>query len=262
MNTKKSVRSSSTALRNGLVIYATYLAIFYSLWLFTGVDYTAIGRDETSIRMWYALPTLAGSLFVVATITYLRQWKPTLYESKRSGPAWVNILPISMLIIILINFTNTNGANVTPGLLIWSILGGVGVGIGEEIITRGSLLIGLRAHFTENKAWLYSTLAFAALHIPNVLFGLGFAQMLLQLVLAFIMGSGFYAMRRTTGTLIVPIILHGLWDSSIFLPQATGSSQLNVFAVLIYPLAIISTLAVLSQNRRTMSVHKKIITQA
>jgi len=66
--------------------------------------------------------------------------------------------------------------------------------------------------------------------------------------LTFIMGSGLYAMRRMSGTLILPMVLHGLWDSSLFLNVATGGMPSNVqFAV--YPLAIACVIAVLLNSR-------------
>jgi membrane protease YdiL (CAAX protease family) len=69
-----------------------------------------------------------------------------------------------------------------------------------------------------------------------------------QVVLTFIMGSGFYIIRRMSGTLILPMILHGLWDSSLFLNVAAGRAPSNAqFAV--YPLAIACVIAVLMKNR-------------
>ena len=105
----------------------------------------------------------------------------------------------------------------------WSVLGAIGVGFGEEMITRGGLLVGFRTKYTEDKVWLYTTLAFSALHIPNALFGESVGGMLGQLVLTFIFGSLLWATRRLAGTLLLSMFLHGLWDSSVFLPQATDS---------------------------------------
>ena len=124
----------------------------------------------------------------------------------------------------------------------------MGVGFGEEMITRGSMIVGLRSRFGEGRVWLISTLLFSALHVPNVIFGLPMLAMPIQVLLTFIMGSGLYAMRRMSGTLILPMVLHGLWDSSLFLNVATGGMPSNVqFAV--YPLAIACVIAVLLNSR-------------
>jgi len=231
-----------------LAIYFIYLAIFYSVWAITQVDYPSIGKNEQNIMMWYALPTLLGSAFVTMAISALGWWKNTIFESKKSGPKWTYILPLSMLAVILANLMAVNVPNLTIGLLVWSILGGLGVGFGEEVINRGSLIIGLRSKYREDMVWFISTLLFAALHIPNVLFGLSLSQMLTQLVLAFIMGTAFYVMRRVSGSLLLAIALHGLWDSSIFLPMATGSHGFIVGALIVYILAIICTVPVLKAS--------------
>jgi hypothetical protein len=61
------------------------------------------------------------------------------------------------------------------------------------------------------------------------------------------MGSGFYVIRRMSGTLLLPMLIHGLWDSSLFLNVATGGVPSMVqFAV--YPLAIVCAIAVVKKN--------------
>ncbi len=56
-------------------------------------------------------------------------------------------------------------------------------------ITRGALLVGLRTHHHEVIAWLFSTLAFAALHAPNAFFGQSVGATASQLVTTFLVGS-------------------------------------------------------------------------
>ena len=100
--------------------------------------------------------------------------------------------------------------------------------------------------FGEGKVWLLSLLLFAALHVPNVLFGVPLWAMPIQVPVTFIMGSGLYAMRRVSSTLVLPMVLHGLWDSSLFRNVAVGGESDAQFAV--YPLAMICTAAVLLRN--------------
>jgi membrane protease YdiL (CAAX protease family) len=246
--TTKTTIKVSRSVGTGIFIYVVYLAIFYATWAINGVKYTEIGQSTETIKLWYAIPTLLASSFVLAVVTLLGWWKDILYDKKKSEPKWALLLPTAMLIVILANFTSINFSNLTYSLLFWSIAGGIGVGLGEEIITRGSLLIGLRTKYNEGLAWLISTLIFAALHIPNIFFGLAFHLMIVQVFLTFIMGTAFYVMRRISGTLIVAIVLHGLWDTSVFLPQATGTQGYAVLALVVYLLAIICAIPVLKNN--------------
>jgi hypothetical protein len=78
------------------------------------------------------------------------------------------------------------------------------------MITRGSLIVGLRSRVSEGNAWLISSLLLSALPIPNVHFGFPLWAMPMQAMLTFLMGSGFYAIRRMSGTLLFSMLLHGL----------------------------------------------------
>lgn len=235
------------SVRLGWLLFAGYLAIFFATWTINGVDYTRIGESVETTKLWYAIPTLAGCAFLVVCISLLGWWRTALFDRWRCGPAWVWILPAVMALIILNNFLRVPSGQLSGALLLWSLLGAVGVGFGEEMATRGSLIVGLRSRFSEGKVWLFSTLAFAALHVPNVIFGLPLSAVPVQVVLTFIMGSGLYVMRRISGTLILPMILHGLWDSSLFLNVASGVTPSTIqFAV--YPLAAVCAIAVLRRN--------------
>lgn len=47
----------------------------------------------------------------------------------------------------------------------------IGVGFGEEIIGRGTLIVALRSRLAEATVWLIGTLAFSTLHFPALFFG-------------------------------------------------------------------------------------------
>lgn len=231
----------------GLAVYAGYLAIFYTTWAINDVDYEHIGETTESAKLHYAMPTLLGCVFLVIVVTALGWWRPALFDRTRSGPRWAWIGPIAMGLVAIAGFGFIKSDQASTELVMWSILGGIGVGFGEEMITRGTLLVGLRSRYTEGRVWLWSTLLFSALHIPNVLFGLSPSGMPSQLVLTFIFGSVLYATRRLSGTLLLPMLLHGLWDGSVFLPRATGAA-VNPLPVLVYPLAIVVAYVVVRRN--------------
>lgn len=233
----------------GLLLYSGYLAIVFTTWTINGIDYNRIGENEQTLKLWYALPTLFGCCFLVIAISLLGWWRRVLFEGCRSGPGWVWILPVAIALIIVHNLIGVPKANLTLGLLLWSVAGAVGVGFGEEMITRGSLIVGLRSRFTERRVWLISSLLFSALHVPNVIFGLPWISMPIQVGLTFLMGSAFYVIRRLSGTLILPMVLHGLWDSSQLLNDATGGAASPLqFAV--YPLALVCVIATVIRDRQ------------
>jgi uncharacterized protein len=230
-----------------MFIYFGYVAVFSAIWIFTKVEYLNIGKNAETAKLWYATPTLICSLLLVIVISVLGWWRIALFDNIKSGPKWVWILPAAMLFIIINRFAMLKTENISQDLWLWTFLGGAGVGFGEEMITRGSLLVALRTKFTEGKVWLFSTLLFSALHIPNAFFGVPFTSMLVQLALTFILGSVLYVTRRLSGNLIIPMLLHGLWDTSYFLNQASGSEKSSL-DLLIYPLAIICVIPFIYRN--------------
>ena len=232
----------------GLLVYAGYLAIFYATWAINDVDYDTIGDTVESTKLHYAMPTLLGCAFLVVAISVLGWWRVTLFDSFRSGPTWAWIGPIAMFSFACISFAGVTWGNVSSSLLMWSVLGAIGVGFGEEMITRGALLVGLRTRHHEVMAWLFSTLAFAALHAPNALFGQSVGSTAVQLVFTFLVGSLLWSIRRLSGTLILCMFLHGFWDSAAFLPGATGDDPWPGSA-LIYLIAIACAIGVLRRNR-------------
>lgn len=233
----------------GLVLYVGYLAIFYTTWKINDVDYPTIGETLESTKLHYAYPTLFGCAFLVVALTVMGWWKITLFDRVRSGPKWAWIGPIAMFLLAAGAFAAMETEKATSELVLWSILGGIGVGFGEEMITRGGLLVGLRAQHTEQQAWLWSTIAFSALHAPNALFGQSVGGTLGQLVLTFIVGSLLYSIRRVSGTLLLAMFLHGFWDSSIFLPNATDSKAFPLQTTL-YIIAIVVAIGVLRYQKR------------
>lgn len=249
MTPHDSASPPTSPLRAGFLLYLGYLALFVTTWTVNGVDYLRIGESAESTRLWYALPTLFGCAFLVVALTALGWWRRVLFDDTRSGPRWAWILPLAIAGVIAVNFAGLDASRLSPEVLLWSTLGAIGVGFGEEMITRGSLLVGLRSRYPEIRVWLISTLMFSALHLPNVLFGLPLEAMPVQLVLTFVFGSGLYAIRRLSGTLILPMVLHGLWDSSVFLSTSSGVAP-TVAQWGIYPLAIVCAVAVLRRVGR------------
>ncbi len=93
----------------------------------------------------------------------------------------------------------------------------------------GPLILCLRTRFTEPTVWLWSLVIFGLIHLPNWFFGAGPGAGL-QVVLAFMAGSMLYVIRRVSGSVFLPMVVHGFWDFSNFIaPAAGGGSNLLVF---------------------------------
>ena len=69
----------------------------------------------------------------------------------------------------------------------------------------------------EKWVWVFSGAIFGLLHVPNALFGQSVGATAPQVVFAFAVGLTYYVTRRISGTLIVTMVLHALWDFSTFI---------------------------------------------
>ena len=227
-----------------VAIIALYTAIIFAVGIVTDIDYITIAETTESTWLHYALPTLLASAAVAVVITYLGWWRLTLFDRERSGPRWAWTGPIAFFLLAVTALATLRGDGVSREQVLFGVLGAIGVGFGEEMLFRGGLLVGLRSRFTEEKVWLISTLGFAAFHIPNVLIGMPILGVLLQLPLAFIVGSLLYSIRRLAGSLLPCMFLHGLWDTANLLPEGD-----KYYFFVIYPIAIVCAAAVILRNR-------------
>ncbi|WP_350350069.1 CPBP family glutamic-type intramembrane protease [Agromyces sp. G08B096] len=133
------------------------------------------------------------------------------------------------------------------------------VGFTEEMATRGLLLVGLRSRLHEGWVWFISTAAFAVMHLTNALGGQGLDLTMTQVGMAFLGGTVFYILRRTTGTLIWAMVLHGLWDFSTFAVGHGTAGPLAPLASPVFMLAgaaglIVVAFVIRGANERTSSL--------
>jgi len=145
-----------------------------------------------------------------------------------------------------------------PGRLLLAIIAaGVLVGFAEEMMFRGIFLRGMRTGGRpEGWAMLWTTLAFGALHLPNVLLGTGLAG-LAQVPLAALVGVTLYLFRRGFGAIVPAMVAHGLWDISTFLDLnhgTGGAHDMALYGTLGVALASLIALVVLMRHDRGVVV--------
>ena len=70
------------------------------------------------------------------------------------------------------------------------------VGFSEEMLTRGTGLVGPRGGFSEVVAWALSCLLFGLIHALNAFFGQSIGSTIQQIVVAFAAGTVFVVLRR------------------------------------------------------------------
>jgi len=227
--------------RWGILTYFLYIAVFYSIFVLNGVDYMRIAESEHTLLLWAVAPITGGALLTITMVTIYGWWRPSLIEKRRLS-RWAMILPIIMMIVAIVNMLIADFTHITPLMWLYLIISCILVGLNEETIHRGQLIVALRSRFGETGVWLLSTLLFSAFHLPNFFLGVGAGAALFQLLSTFGLGSIFYLARRSSGSLVFAMLLHGLWDFSVF--TTNGSSSYPIAGVLVPLLAIAAVITV------------------
>lgn len=231
-----------------------YMAIMAIAWAVGGLDYDAVGESTSTVVKGIVIPVALGGVFLAGVTSYLGWWGPAIREELRA-PAWVWAVPAVMVLPGLGALLGGFGPADRSGTYLLAI--GVGtllVGFSEELLTRGTGLVGLRGGFGEALSWFFSCLIFGLIHALNVFFGQSIGSTVQQIVFAFLAGTVFYLTRRVSGTLVVCMLLHAWIDFNTFAFADAATDAESPFLVLgfaqwaAFILAIVGVIVVLRRG--------------
>jgi uncharacterized protein len=175
---------------------------------------------------------------------------------------WMLAIPIVLVIQIVGLCLDVPWSEQTVSVVLIYLVGSLLIGFGEELYFRGIFRVGVLGHHGELAALLITSLAFGFAHTVGFLFdGSGVLSILIKTLLLAMDGALFYGALRATGTLWVPILLHGLGDWARFLGTGDNDSTRTGFsngdiisAVTVTLTAVLSIALVVSlalQDRKT-----------
>ncbi|MFF7331890.1 type II CAAX prenyl endopeptidase Rce1 family protein [Streptomyces sp. NPDC008150] len=199
-----------------LVVVVVYLAILQGLGALIAVDRDSgdsqFPTTESIIRSG-VIPIGLSVLFGAAVVTWLGWWGSIL-RYRVPVRHWVRFVPISMLVVAVLGMNYPNLADQPLSLVLSLIVMTLFVGIGEELMFRGiGVQVFRRAGLSEGRVALWSSVIFGIVHLSNA-FSEG-VQAILQAVVVSTSGYFFYLCLRVGGTILLPMLVHGLWDFSL-----------------------------------------------
>jgi membrane protease YdiL (CAAX protease family) len=207
----------------GLAVAAGYLVVVFVVSALSGIAYDELGASASNLFRGAGVDLIVGAILLVVTITALGWWRPVLFDRERSRHRWPIFVPVLNLVLVVVNLVAVDWRAYTLPFL-GASLAILLVGFTEEVVFRGVLLFSLRQRLNEVWVWLLTSLLFALSHLINIALGAETSGTIVQLFAAFAGGTVYYILRRTTGSLIYAMVLHGLWDFSVF---ATGVGEPN-----------------------------------
>ena len=214
-------------------VFLAYTLLVGIVWRATGTRYDHLVDSRSHVVRGIILPIGLGGVLLAIATTWLGWWHAALFEDSRLGPTWALVVPLLFGLVALINIASIDFRSASARLLPLILIGTLLVGFSEELATRGLLVVGLReGGASEWAVWLITSVLFGLLHAMNALFGQSLRLTLMQVVAAFFAGTVLYVTLMTTGTLIVGMILHALWDFGTLGIVATQRQQKPVAGVL------------------------------
>jgi uncharacterized protein len=196
-----------------------YMLVVFTVWAATGLKYDTVGDTLENVQKGVVLSISLGAVYLAVVTTALGWWRPAVREPRKVGSGWMWLIPALLLIGTVVNIATTKWGEIdgVATYTAWLALGCAFIGFSEELLTRGIAIVGGRGSMHEKWVWLFSGAIFALLHAPNALFGQSVGGTAFQMVFAFAIGTSYYVTRRISSTLIITMVLHGLWDFSTFI---------------------------------------------
>lgn len=203
----------------------------------SGLDHDVTTSEE--VVRGLLLPVGASLVFVYAVVAALGWWRPVFVDD-RPVQRWVWVVPIVFAIAIAIAIDYGDLADKGAGFVLLLLLAGLCVGFSEEGLFRGIGVTTLRTNgLSEGKVALWSSVIFGAAHLVNAL-STGDAAIAQAIAVSFA-GYFFYLTRRVSGGLVVPALVHGMFDFSILSGAVVEGSTYagSLAAIAAYPLVAI-----------------------
>lgn len=211
----------------GLLVAILYVVYFSIALKFSGVGYENITDTADNVLKAVVLPMLGGTVLLTAFAVWSGWWKDLWKDQyKIKGHNWMYLFMIIMIVGIITNLFAAKFGNTSAQMVSYIFIGTAMVGYSEELLFRGIVLRGARGSgLSELRVMIVVALSFGLFHGANFFLGQNIVSTLQQVVFATITGAVFYMIFRKSGLLIVPMILHGLWDFSVFVRGATLGSN-------------------------------------
>lgn len=244
---------------NGLITVAIYAAFLITLQKLSGVAYTDIADTSNNLLKGVLLPVAAGSL-VLTGIGFFTGWFKDVWQDKYKikNHAWLYVFVVLTVMGIVGNLIGGNIGGLEPIFIAYALIATLFVGYSEELLCRGYMVVASRGSgFSERQVMLITMMVFGSVHSLNILNGQAVGTTLVQVFLAGLQGGAFYVMFRKTGTIVVPMTLHALWDFSILTQNLATGETIKLLGVGLVTVSTYGSIILLPFAARLMNVNKK-----
>ncbi len=221
------------ALQNNPLRTSSLIILLYALWflipmLVKGVDPDAMGIVGIDGALEMGMMELIVATVLAVFISLLGWWKKIGFTHiNKGGLKFLAPIALIILMILAISFNSEKSdtwfLGFTSPLQLVTLLGVMLLlGFVEEGIFRGVLYFGLSQKFATRSSLLISAFIFGLFHFVNIFTGASIIATLYQAIHAFAMGFLYGTLRIRISAIWPLMILHGLWDFSLFVLESTA----------------------------------------
>ncbi|WIB78098.1 CPBP family intramembrane metalloprotease [Curtobacterium sp. MCPF17_002] len=188
-------------------------------------DYPTLGQTVESVVRSLVVPEGIAAVALCLVVTGLGWWRIATVDPTRTRLRWTMLAPLLIAVVCIVRLPLVDWSALPGHYFLLLSVGVLFVGVFEELMTRGVLLVGLRRRLPEFGVWIASCTLFGLLHLLNALAGASIGATLVQVVFAASFGSTLYVARRLTGNLLLPVLLHAFWDFGSIALSATSDLE-------------------------------------
>lgn len=188
-------------------------------------DYPTLGQTVESVVRSLVVPEGIAAVALCLVVTGLGWWRIATVDPTRTRLRWTMLAPLLIAVVCIVRLPLVDWSALPGHYFLLLSVGVLFVGVFEELMTRGVLLVGLRRRLPEFGVWIASCTLFGLLHLLNALAGASIGATLIQVVFAASFGSTLYVARRLTGNLLLPVLLHAFWDFGSIALSATSDLE-------------------------------------
>lgn len=177
----------------------------------------------------FGLIVIGLVLIVTLPILFLLGWlRPVFLEQKRVRGILPTVLAFGPVLYLAYLAVTARWSEIPVGTVLTAILLAAIAGIGEELTFRGVAVVTLRAKLSEVWVAVVPSVVFGLVHLMNLGGDLPTSEVLYQVFYAILFGFAAYALRRVTGGLFIPILIHTLNNGLEDIVGFTGGGPVAV----------------------------------
>ena len=227
-----NLKELRTNIRNHPIIFSVTLTILAPAILFGTSKLLARFENNNIVKLFFVLFNMHWPLLFVFVFGYSWCLKKNGFIKTLKAGAFLFVLQVYAFITIFSYYSTTEGIRWKDTFcIIIGFLSIVGVGFREELLFRGIIANALanKYWYDKNNIWkatIISGVLFGLAHLSNLFTGANYQSVLVQTVVAAVLGIYLTAVYYRGGNIWALILIHTITDmASLFLSSFTNNKS-------------------------------------